>query len=99
MKKSLIVSTIIGFIASFERSDIAILQEMGYEVHIACNCDIFSSREKLKRLEDMKIIKHHISFARIEYCSQETRCYLFQPSQGFQEETVKVFCWKICRCL
>ena len=75
MKKSLIVSTIIGFIASFERSDIAILQEMGYEVHIACNCDIFSSREKLKRLEDMKIIKHHISFARNPFDLSNIKAY------------------------
>lgn len=32
MKKALIVATIAGFITSFERNDIKILKEMGYQV-------------------------------------------------------------------
>lgn len=64
MKKALMVSTIIGFLSTFERSDIGILQNMGYEVHIVCNCEINGNEEHIKKLEDMGIVKHHVPFTR-----------------------------------
>ena len=64
MKKALMVSTIMGFMACFERSDIKLLQDMGYEVHIACNVNIYASEERLRLLNELNVIKHHIPFTR-----------------------------------
>ncbi len=64
MKKALMVSTIMGFMACFERSDIRLLQEQGYEVHIACNTNVYSSKERLQLLNELNVIKHHIPFTR-----------------------------------
>lgn len=49
MKKALIVATIGGFICSFEKNDIKLLKNLGYQVFIACNT---KGREKeLEQLE------------------------------------------------
>lgn len=37
MKKALFITTISGFLPQFEKNDVKILQEMGYEVHYASN--------------------------------------------------------------
>lgn len=64
MKKALMVSTIIGFLSSFEINDIKILQRMGYEVHCACNCKNYTDKNRVKSLIDTGIVTHHIPFAR-----------------------------------
>ena len=40
MKKALIIASVYGFIHHFERNDIKILQELGYEVTVASNLTI-----------------------------------------------------------
>ena len=37
MKRALIIATLYDFVNSFERDDIKILQELGYEVVVASN--------------------------------------------------------------
>ena len=37
MKKILYVTTTSGFLPQFERNDVKIIQQMGYEVHYASN--------------------------------------------------------------
>lgn len=64
MKKALMVSTIMGFLACFERSDIKLLQDQGYEVHIACDTNVAASKERLQLLNDLNVVKHHIPFKR-----------------------------------
>lgn len=64
MKKALIVATVVGFIATFEKNDIRILQNMGYEVHYAASYARINDPKKIKDLESMGIIKHEIDFAR-----------------------------------
>lgn len=64
MKKALMVSTIVGFIATFEKSDIGILQGMGYEVHCACNNKKIVDENKLKELDDLGVVRHQIDFDR-----------------------------------
>lgn len=59
MKHALIVATIGGFITSFEKNDIKILQEKGYHVHVACDV-----QDKKRRLEELGVTLHPISFAR-----------------------------------
>lgn len=64
MKKALIVATVVGFIAGFEKNDIKILQNLGYQVHYAANCDVFGNEKMLSDLNSMGVVKHHIPFAR-----------------------------------
>lgn len=64
MKKALMVATVVGFIASFEKSDIKILQEMGYEVHCAANYSRVNDPEKIRQLDHMGVVRKHIEFAR-----------------------------------
>lgn len=64
MKKALVVATIVGFITSFEMNDIRILQEMGYEVHIATNMSDYGSIKKLELLLATGVISHDIKFNR-----------------------------------
>lgn len=92
MKKALMVSTIIGFLASFERNDIAILQEMGYEVHVACDTSYYGSEERLKLLNDMKIIKHHIPFVRNPFSQKNIRAYQTLKSLIREEQFDIVHC-------
>lgn len=49
MKKALIVATIGGFICAFERNDIKLLKNLGYEVFIACNTK--GREEELEQLD------------------------------------------------
>lgn len=58
MKKVLFVATVIRFL-NFERGDIKLLQDMGYEVHCATNLE-----GENERTEDIEMIRHHIDFAR-----------------------------------
>ncbi|MCC8028894.1 MAG: glycosyltransferase [Lachnospiraceae bacterium] len=40
MKKALVIATVSGFLMKFEMQDVRILQNLGYEVHYAANCDV-----------------------------------------------------------
>lgn len=63
-KKVLIVTTISGFLPQFEKNDVSILQEMGFEIHYASNFKnpVYAFNEKL--LEDQGILLHHIDIAK-----------------------------------
>lgn len=64
MKKVLIISTIIDFLATFEISNVKILQSMECEVHCACNYNMNAGKIKLIELMDTGVINHHIPFER-----------------------------------
>lgn len=59
MKKALIVATIGGFICSFEKNDIKLLKNLGYEVFIACN-----TKGREKELEQLECNVVHLPIAR-----------------------------------
>lgn len=75
MKKALMVATVVGFIASFEKSDINILQEMGYEVHCAANYSRVNDPEKIKQLDEMGVVRQHIEFARSPFSKRNIQAY------------------------
>lgn len=75
MKKALMISTVIDFLAAFEVNDIRILQNIGYEVHCACNCKEYTDKIKIKDLMDTGIIKHHIPFARRPFHKSNIMAY------------------------
>lgn len=63
-KKVLFVTTISGFLPQFEKNDVSILQEMGFEIHYASNFKnpVYSFNEK--GLKDQGILMHHIDIAK-----------------------------------
>lgn len=75
MKKALIAATIIGFIAEFEINDISILQNLGYEVHYAANCEIYSNVKAVQTLDFMGIVGHNIPFARNPFDKNNVSAY------------------------
>lgn len=75
MKKALVVATIVGFISSFEKNDIIILQNMGYEVHYACNTYIYNNANKVQDLDSTGVIKHHIPFQRSPFSIDNVKVY------------------------
>lgn len=62
-KKVLLVTTVSGFVPQFEMENVAILQNMGYEVHYATNYEnpVYGDNS---RLDNTGIIKHQVDFVR-----------------------------------
>lgn len=70
--KALIVTALAGFIRSFLRNDIMILQSMGYEVHCAANLYHAGADGLNKFFEDSNVIFHQIDFSSSKPFSKET---------------------------
>ncbi len=70
MKKALMVATVASVIDQFNDRNLKILQDMGYEVHVACNFESgnTTSQERVyeyeKSLRDRGITVHNITFPR-----------------------------------
>lgn len=60
MKKVLIITTVSGFLLKFEKENVKILQEMGYEVHYAANSFNQMYRYEEGALEKINVTFHHI---------------------------------------
>ena len=71
MKKALIIATV-GRFYGFLKSDISILQEMGYEVHCATNLHM----NALDAMEDFNVIRHQIDFARSPFARTNVQAFL-----------------------
>lgn len=63
-KKALIVTTVSGFVPQFERNNVRILQELGYEVHYASNFHNPSYGKDNTRLLGTGIVCHQIDMER-----------------------------------
>lgn len=63
-KKVLFVTTISGFLPQFEKNDVSILKEMGFEIHYASNFKnpVYTFSENI--FKDQKILLHHIDIAK-----------------------------------
>ncbi|HMM07362.1 MAG TPA: glycosyltransferase family 4 protein [Clostridiales bacterium] len=76
MKKALIVASVFGFLGSFERGDIRILQEQGYQVFCAAN-----GKKELGafgdtgQLDDLPIIKCQVDFVRSPFSKSNIRAF------------------------
>ena len=65
-KNALIVTTVGGFIKSFELNDICILQEMGYTVHVATNMH-YNDFDFETFFQKRNIVMHQIDFERFPF--------------------------------
>lgn len=61
MKKILYVATVGGFLPQFQRNDVKIMQEKGYEVHYAANFNVPIYSFDEEELEKQGIVLHHIN--------------------------------------
>lgn len=75
MKKILLVTRVSGFVPQFEKNDVAILQEMGYEVHYAANFNVVVYGKDNSRLQGTGIICHQIDFTRSPFSKDVKKAY------------------------
>lgn len=74
-KKALLVTTVSGFVPQFEMGNVAILRELGYEVHYASNFNNPSYGTDNKRLEGTGIICHQVDFERSPFNKKNLQAY------------------------
>jgi len=75
-KKALLVATIFSFHNLFERNNIKILSESGYEIHCASNgSKALGDRGDYGQLDDLDVIKHQIDFSRSPLSFSNLRAY------------------------
>lgn len=72
MKKVLITTALAGFIRSFLKHDIKILQEMGYEVHCAANKNHAGNGDIETFFKENNVIFHQIDFSSNKPISKDT---------------------------
>jgi glycosyltransferase involved in cell wall biosynthesis len=75
-KKVLLVSTIFSFHNLFERNNIKILGELGYEIHCASNgSKALGDRGDYGQIDDLKVVKHQIDFNRTPFSISNIKAY------------------------
>ena len=75
MKKTLLITTVSGFVPQFEMNNVRLLQTMGYEVHYAANYNTPSYGDDNHRLDHTGIIRHQIDFVRSPFKPQNIHVY------------------------
>lgn len=75
MKRALFISTIIGFLASFEMSDMELLESKGFEIHYACNGSVFGNEEKKNNLLKRFPHFHNVPFSRNPFSFRNLKAY------------------------
>ena len=74
-KKALLVTTVSGFVPQFEMGNVAILRELGYELHYASNFNNPSYGTDNKRLDGTGIICHQVDFERSPFNKKNLQAY------------------------
>lgn len=74
MKKVLFVATVYKFL-NFEKSDMELLKDMGYEIHTATNMGEADWLKDDGSLDYLGVIKHQIDFARSPFSFQSVTAY------------------------
>lgn len=72
MKKALIIATIYPFIEGFEKNNIKLLKELGYEVHI-----IASGDDITPNLDGLEVVKNIISITRNPLSVSNLKAYFY----------------------
>ena len=72
MRRALIVTALAGFIRRFLMSDIALLQDMGFEIHCAANACHPGSEGTVKELEKAGLFFHQVDFSSSKPLSKNT---------------------------
>ena len=67
MKKALIITTISGFLTQFEMNDVAILKDLGYDIHYASNFNNPIYEIDYKKMAEFEIKNHHICIEKMPF--------------------------------
>lgn len=74
-KRALIVATIASFISFFEMNDIRILQDMGYEVHLAADFyNGLGSKDYVTLFKNKNVMIHQVDFKRSPLDVKNIKC-------------------------
>ena len=77
-KRVLIVATIASFISFFEMNDICILQDMGYEVHLAADFyNGIGNKDYVSFFRNKNVVIHQVEFKRSPFDIRNIKC-IFQ---------------------
>lgn len=88
MKKILILTTVSGFLNKFEKDNVKILQELGYEVHYAANTREQNYLFDENEIKNMGVHIHHIEIAKSPYKIQMNRSALRELKDMIQKEQI-----------
>lgn len=90
MKKILIICSVCGFLAKFEKEDVGLLQELGYEVHYASNSGnpIYQYNKELYK--EMGIIFHEIAIQRSPFQILQNKKAIKQVQEIIKAENINV---------
>lgn len=81
MKKVLIVASVVSFIEWFNKENVDFLQQLGCQVHIACNFDYTKdtdtqrTKNYIQKIKDQGVVLHNIAFARSPFSTENFRAY------------------------
>lgn len=89
-KKALIISTICGFLWQFERNNVRLLQENGYEIHYASNFDNPVYTYDKSEYDRMGIITHHIPVQKSPGCWKDNRKALKMLTELIKNEEIQL---------
>ena len=106
-KRALIISTVCGFLWQFERNDVRLLQENGYEIHYASNFGNPVYTYDKNAYDRMGIITHHIPIQKSPGCWKENRKALKVLTEIIKKENIQlihchtpmILChtlWEVC---
>lgn len=90
MKKILIISSVCGFLPKFEREDVKLLKELGYQVHYASNSNnpVYPYKENI--FEEMGIVFHDIDLWQSPFGITHNRKAIGQIRKIIEKENISV---------
>lgn len=88
--KALIVTSVYGFLSKFERQNVRLLQEMGFEVHYASNHDNVVYKSDHDEMQEMGVIFHNIPISQSPLAIATNRKAAFKLKQIITEENIDI---------
>ena len=88
--KALIVTSVYGFLSKFERQNVRLLQEMGFEVHYASNHDNVVYKSDHDEMQEMGVIFHNIPISQSPLALATNRKAAFKLKQIITEENIDI---------
>lgn len=90
MKKALVIATVSGFLMKFEMQDVQILQNMGYEVHYASNCDVPIYEFDTAELAQRGVRMHPIPIEKSLFCLRQNARALRMTEKLIRKEQIQL---------
>ena len=90
MKKALIITTVSGFLLKFEKENVKILQDIGYEVHYAANGAVQMYKYEEGDLKKIGVTFHHIDISKSPFDIVHNLKALKQLRELVKEEKISL---------